>query len=393
MVDIWGLDPKLNHLNHGGFGAAPLPVLEEQGMWRERMEANPTGFMTSELGPHLDGVREELGSFVGADAEGFILIHNATTGVNAVATHLELDPGDRIVTTSHDYNACRGALQHAADRAGAEVVVVDVPFPIGSADVAVESVLHAVDDRTKLVMVDHVTSPTGLVLPLDRIVSALESRAIPVLIDGAHAPGMVPVDIDALGVSYYAANCHKWMCAPKGAAFLWVAPRHRETFTPPVVSHGWNTGERARFRRLADWMGTDDPTAWLSIPRAIEVMAGLHPKGWEGVRRANRELVLEARKLITGLLEIDSPAPEGMIGSLAAVPIPDDSGPAPILGPNDATPLMRRMFDEYRIVVPVPIWPRWPHRLIRISAQRYNHIADYEQLVEALGEVLDGVGP
>ncbi|MPZ53878.1 MAG: aminotransferase class V-fold PLP-dependent enzyme [Acidimicrobiia bacterium] len=388
---MWALDKDVTHLNHGGFGATPIPVLEEQQLWRDRLEANPTRFLTTELADRLAEVRQVLGSFVGADADGLILLHNATSGINAVVAHTDLAKGDRVVTTSHDYNACRGVLEYAADRAGAEVTVVEIPFPIPTPDIVVDRVLATIDDRTRLVMLDHVTSPTALVLPLDRLVPLVESMGVPVLIDGAHAPGMVPVDIAALKPSYYAANCHKWMCSPKGSAFLWVAPEHRESFSPSVISHGWNRGTGPRFRRLADWMGTDDPTAWLSIPRAIDVIGSTHPDEWKGVRSHNRELALEARRLLAAVLAIDEPAPEEMIGAMATVPLPDGSGPEPLLRPSDETPMSKRLFVEHGIVAPVSTWPRWPEQVIRISAQIYNDISEYERLAQVLPEMLSSI--
>jgi isopenicillin-N epimerase len=371
----WPLDPAVTYLNHGGFGGAPLTVLEEQSRLRSELEANPTAFMTRKLVPMVDAARGRLSGFVGADPAGLVFVANATAGVNAVLASFPLRAGDQVVVTDHGYNACRNALEAAAARSGAVVVVAPVPFPIGSSVQVVDSVLGAVTERTVLVMVDHVTSPTALVFPVQSLVVELESRGVRVLVDGAHAPGMVPLDVGSIGASFYTGNCHKWMCAPKGAGFLWVAPDQRDRVDPGAISHGWN-GEypgESRLHRLFDFTGTNDPTAWLSVPTAVDTMAAALPGGWQAVMDANRRLALAARDLLVDHLGIDPPAPDDMIGSMAAVPLP----------PGDDC-LGRRLAERHRIEVPVFPWPRAPHRLIRVSAQLHNDISQYQRLAAVL---------
>lgn len=380
----WQLDPNVTHLNHGSFGACPTEVLAVQAAFRADMERNPVAFMLHSYQPLLEAARVELAAFVGADADGLVFVPNATYGVNSVLRSLEpkLRRGGQVVVTNHTYNACRNAAQVMADRIGGSLVVADVPFPIESAQQISDSVMGAVGPQTVLVMLDHVSSATGLVWPVADIVAELEPE-VPVLVDGAHAPGMLPVDLTAIGASFYTANCHKWLCSPKGAAFLHVADRHRSAIHAAVVSHGYNDGwpqSGSRFHAQFDWTGTDDPSARLSVAAALRVMGGHHLDGWAGVRRSNHELVLAGRKILAEALRVASPAPDSMIGSIAALPLPASAQPSS--GIFD--PLMERLHAEWRIEVPVFAWPDARERLIRVSAQQYNTIDDYHRLAEAL---------
>src|SRR5262245_23236209 len=236
----WTLDPEIAYLNHGSFGATPREVLAEQQRLRERMEREPVLFLARELQTRIDEARAALAPFLGARNEDLVFIPNATTAVNAVLRSLAFQPGDEILVTNHGYNACRNAVEYVAQRSGARAVVAHVPFPLRSPDEVVETVLAAVTPRTKLALVDHVTSPTGILFPVEQLIVELRERGVPVLVDGAHAPGMVPLDLNALGADYYTGNLHKWVCAPKGAAFLWVRPERQQPIRPVVISHGAN---------------------------------------------------------------------------------------------------------------------------------------------------------
>lgn len=383
-VSIWNLDPAVSHLNHGSFGAAPVPALEAQQRWRDLLESNPTRFMLEHYQPALDRARERLAEFVGADPAGLVFVRNATEGVNAVLRSLEasLRPGDEIVVTDHGYNACRNAASAAAARTGARVVTASFPFPIGGAKEVKDGVMAAVTDRTRLVLIDSVTSPTALVLPAAELAAALEPD-VEVLVDAAHAPGMIDFDVSSIGASYITANCHKWMCAPKGAAFLYVREGRRRTVYPAVISHGYNGAWPASGGHLHtqfDWTGTDDPTAWLAVPDALDAVGGLHPDGWEGVRRANRELCLAGRDILLDALGAPPPAPDEMIGSLASIPLPEAPGRAETI----FDPLMAVLRSKWSIEAMVYSWPAPPGRLLRISAHRYNRIKEYERLAEAV---------
>lgn len=385
----WLLEPGLTFLNHGSFGACPRPVLDAQRRERERLEANPVRYLARELEPRLDEVRAELAAFVGAEPADLVFVANATTAVNAVVRSLRFRAGDELLALDHGYGACLNVLRHAAVEHGAAVVLARVPFPLESADAAVDAILAAAGPRTRLALVDHVTSPTGLVLPLHRIVPALEARGIPVLVDGAHAPGMVPLDLGALGASYYTGNAHKWLCAPKGAGFLHVRRELQAAIRPAVISHGASAGraDRSRFLLEFDWVGTVDPTAVLAIPEALRFVGSLAPGGWPEVMRRNRRLALSARSLLADALGVPPPAPDAMVGSLAALPLPDGAADPP-RSPLYRDALQDALVERFAIEVPVVPWPAPPRRLLRISAQLYNGLDDYRRLAAALRALL-----
>lgn len=376
----WLLDPEVTFLNHGSFGACPIAVLDKQNQLRAQLEAEPLRFFEDQIEPMLDAARQELAAFLGTTVAELAFVPNATTGVNTVLRSLRFQPGDELLTTTHEYNASRNALNFAAEISGASVVVAEVPFPIDSADRVVESVLAKVTTKTRLVLVDHVTSQTGLIFPLESLVSELAQRNIDVLVDGAHAPGMIPLHLDQLGAAYYTGNCHKWLCAPKGAAFLYVRQDKQSSIRPLVISHGANSprGDRSRFHVEFDWMGTSDPTPYLCVPEAIRWMGSLLPNGWTELMAHNRSLALAARQHLGQIIQVAPACPESMIGAMAVVPLPAGS----------AKDLQTQLFQQFRIEVPVIPWPRSTDRLVRISAQIYNTLADYHGLARALSLLL-----
>jgi isopenicillin-N epimerase len=401
LAPFWPLDPAVTFLNHGSFGSCPRPVLEAQRRWRDRLEAQPVQFLARDLPGLLADARSTLANFVGGDPDDLAFVTNATGAVNAVLRSLRFEPGDELLTDDHEYNATINVLRHVAERDGARVVVARIPFPIASPDEVVAGLDAAVTDRTRLALVSHVTSPTALVFPIERIVASLRDRGVDVLVDGAHAPGMMPLDVERIGATWYTGNLHKWVCAPKGAAFL-HARRDRQTgLRPNTISHGANaaidpgTGA-TRFRAEFDWQGTLDPTPWLAVPDALAFVEGCDDGGWPAVMARNRELALQARASLTSVLELDpaTPAPATMLGAMVALPLPA-SGPLASAGagssPLDTDPLQQTLLDTVGIEVPIYPWPvpaaeppGGSRRVIRVSAALHNGPDDVDRLATAL---------
>ena len=383
------LEPDLLFLNHGSFGSCPRPVLEAQARRREQMERQPVEFFVRRLGAAYDEARAVVARFLGGEADNLAWVPNATSGINAILRSMDLRPGDELLTTDHEYNACRNVLEFAAARADARVVVAEVPFPLSGPEQAVEAIVERVTSRTRLLLVDHVTSQSALVMPIEALVRELRDRDVEILIDGAHAPGMVPIDLGALDVEYYVGNCHKWLCAPKGAGFLHVRDDRQASVRPAIISHGANSTRTDRSRYLIefDWMGTADPTAVLCVPDALHFMESLLPGGWPELYSRNRDLALAGRRVLCAALDVPPPCPDEMIGAMASLPLP----PGERQLPNSALyadPLQDVLLEKWRIEVPIIPWPASPRRMIRISAQVYNRIEQYERLAEALAKVL-----
>jgi isopenicillin-N epimerase len=394
-ADAWTLDPALVFLNHGSFGACPTAVLAVQAGLRAELEANPVAFLGRSLKDRLDVARVRLAAFLGADPDDLAFVPNATAGVASVLRSLRFAPGDEILTTDHEYNAALNMARFAAARDGARVAVARVPLPTSGPDEVAERVLAAVGPRTRLVMVSHVTSPTALVLPVERLVAILEGRGIPVLVDGAHGPGMLPLDLASLGASFYAGNLHKWVCAPKGAAFLHVRRDRQAAIRPLAISHGANDPRpgRSTFRKEFDWTGTADPTSYLAVPAALDAVGRMVSGGWPAVMTRNARLAAVARPTLASAAGRPVLAPEAMIGAMAALELPPDRGFA-LRGPADPDPLQARLLEIAAIEVPVHSWPRDPaagerrHRLLRVSAHLYNDAGEYVHLAEALRVLL-----
>jgi isopenicillin-N epimerase len=380
----WALAPGTVFLNHGSFGACPKPILELQSTLRQQMEAEPVQFLWRRYEERLEPSRTELARFIGAEAQDIAFVTNATTGVNAVARSLKLRPGEEVLTTNHDYNACHNVLVEAVRRARAKLVVARVPFPLRNEDQVIEAILRAVTGRTRLAMIDHVTSDTALVFPIGRIIRELEKRGVDALVDGAHTPGMMPLDLDKLQPAYYAGNLHKWVCAPKGAAFLWARRDKQLDLQPAVISHG-NNRTRSGYSPLQDrfdWPGTFDPSAWMCIGEAIRWMGDLLPQGWRELRTRNHSLIVEARRLLCDRLSVQPPCPERMLGSMATIPLPTQFQGLPRTGKIDREQL--ELYDQFKIEVPFSRIGEPEARWFRISAQIYNTIAEYDYLGDAL---------
>jgi isopenicillin-N epimerase len=384
----WTLDPAIHFLNHGSFGATPSRVLNEQHEIRARMEREPVDFFLRKLPAEFSRARCELAEFVGAKPDNLVFVPNATTGVNAVLRSMDLEAGDEILVTDHGYPACKNAVDFVAERAGAKVVVAEVPFPLDTADQVCEAILGCVGARTRLALIDHVTSATALIFPIARLVDALASRGVDTLIDGAHAPGMLPLDIEAIGATYYTGNCHKWLCAPKGAAFLHVDDSRLQAVRPTVISHGASVEGAERFHFEFDWTGTHDPSPYLCVPTAINFMRSLMPGGWPAIWARNNDLALQARDLLCATLEVDAPAPDEMLGPMTSVPLP--AADYDELDQPFADPLGEKLFSEANFELRVLAWPALPERILRVCCQLYNTLSEYEELCEVLPRALAG---
>ncbi|WP_013320326.1 aminotransferase class V-fold PLP-dependent enzyme [Gloeothece verrucosa] len=381
MQHYWLLDKNIYFLNHGSYGAAPIPVLEYQQSLRERLERQPLEFVARDLEGLNKAARVELAAFIGADAEDLAFIPNATFGVNTILRSLTFKPGEEILITNHTYNACRNAVEFIANRTGAKVVVAEVPFPVESFEQVTEAILARVSPQTKLALLDHVTSATALIFPIETLVKELANRGVDTLVDGAHAPGFIPLNINKIGAAYYTGNCHKWLFAPKGAGFLQVRPDKQAQIRPLVISHGANSPrtDQSRFRLEFDWMGTDDPTAYLSVPKAIQFIESLLPGGWAELWEHNHQRVLEARKIVAQALEVPLPCPDEMIGAMACISLENLS----LLGQD----LYNKLLKEFNIEVPIIPWFSG-QQYVRISAQVYNTIEQYQYLAEVLSNYL-----
>lgn len=381
---FWPLARGTVFLNHGSFGACPLPILKLQSELRIQMEAEPVQFLWRRYEERLQPARQAVAAFLGAHPSDLVFVTNATVGVNAAARSFPLKPGDEVLTTSLDYNACHNALAAAVAERGARLVTAEVPFPIRNEDEIVEAVLRSVSPRTRLAMLDHVTSNTGIILPIARLLGELGRRGVEVLIDGAHAPGMLPLNLGQLKPAYYAGNLHKWVCAPKGAAFLWAREDLQASLRPAVISHGNNTPRPgySSFQDRFDWAGTFDPTAWFCTGAAIQWLGKLLPGGWDELRSRNHGLVVEARRRLCATLEVEPPCPEEMLGSIATIPTPERFQRRPKTTKLD--PEQIELYDTFGIEVP---WNRMGNparRYFRVSAQVYNSIEDYDYLARAI---------
>jgi isopenicillin-N epimerase len=354
------LDPAVTHLNHASFGACPVAVFEEYQRLQLELERGPTDFFTRRVARwfwsdpeqpgRLAAARAELAAFVGARAEDLVFVTNATSGLNAAIRSLRLEPGDEVLTTAHEY----GAVTRTWEFAGATLVVCEP-----------DELAGRIGPRTRAVSVSHITSPTALVFPVEEICAAAREAGVLAIVDGAHAPGHIALDLGSLGADIYAGNCHKWLCAPKGAGFLWVRPEQQGWIAPLVVS--WGYRDDADFVERHGWAGTRDPAAYLTVPRAIEVHAT-----FDAARQ--RAVADEA---------------ERRLGELGFPRVPGEPAPfmrAVELPPGDPKELWDRLYDEHRVEVPVFEWEG--RRLLRFSIGPYNDDADVDRLVAALGQLL-----
>jgi isopenicillin-N epimerase len=371
----WSLEPGCAHLNHGSFGATLNSVREQQDQWRERIEANPTRFVVQHLESELTGVRERLASWLGARTGDLALVHNATTGVNAVLRSFDFAPGDGVVCIDHAYQAVDSTLAWVAERRGLELRRVTLPEAAREDfDAQLLAKLRGALPGARMLVVDHITSSTALVLPVPAIAALAKEHGVPVLVDGAHAPGAVALDLHALGATWYTGNCHKWLCSARGTAFLWASPDApgRDRLDPAVISLRQARGFPGSFQ----WQGTADPSPWLALPAALDLQDEL---GAEAIRAHCDGLRAAAVEVLASAWGSAPLGDEAHLGPMAAFPCP-----VPIVATPDAVAeLGRRLHDRHRIEAMTTLWGgrAW----VRISAYLYNELDEYRHLAAALG--------
>lgn len=388
MSKHWRLNEETVFLNHGSYGATPTIVLNEQKRWQLLLEKDPVKFFEDIAPKALIESRKAIANLVNCDYEDLALIENATSGVNIILRSLKFDEGDEIIVPNHAYQACRNTIDYVAEKSGAVVVTCDIPFPIQGNQIIIDNIMKCVTENTKLAMIDTVTSPTGLLMPFEELVGLLESKGVNVLLDAAHGIGMIPLDIEKIGASYTTSNCHKWLCAPKGSAFLHVRKDLQSLIHPLTISHGMTAplGDSTRFRHEFDWTGTRDVSAWCALPFVIDEFSKLVGMNWNEIMTHNRKLVIKGRNIICEKLSIIPPCPENMISSIATIKI--SSKQVSITDLYEIDPLHEKLLEDYNIQVPVWSWPNPQGRYIRISAQIYNNEDEYKYLANILEKCL-----
>jgi isopenicillin-N epimerase len=374
LRDQFFLDPNLTFLNHGSFGSVPRPVFEVHNDWRRRIEIDPIDLIVRQRPQLLEASKQAVAQFLGMNANDFGLVTNATEGINCVLRSLDFSPGDELLTTSHVYNAVRQAMKYVCRRSGAAYRELDIPLPVASPESIADTVIRALSPRTKLLIVDHITSPTALLFPIERITAACKSRSIDILIDGAHGPGMVPININHLSPTYYAGNLHKWADCPKGCAFLWIHPDRQSQIHPMVISHFLDQGMLAEF----GWQGTRDFAAWYAIPAALEFMSNI---GWPKIMSHNHALATWVQQMLCSRWNVEpiSPLDGSLLGAMATVPLPP---PLDKLSDADGQALQKRLHDEFRIEVPTMSLNGRTY--IRPCCQIYNTPEDFLRLADAI---------
>ena len=379
LRSLYLLDPNVTFLNHGSFGATPQPVFDAYQAWQRRLEWQPVRFLGTELAGHLAEARRALGDFLHADAADLVYVPNATFGVNVVARSLRLGAGDEVLTTDHEYGACDRVWRYLSRERGFAYCRQPVALPLTTDEELVDHFWQGVTPRTRIIFLSHITSPTAVRLPIAALCARARAAGILTLIDGAHAPGQIDLDLPAIGADFYTGNCHKWLSSPKGAAFLYARREAQALVEPLVVGWGYDaepgTSYGSRFLDLLQWLGTIDYAAYLSVPAAIRFQA---EHDWPAVRAACHPLVGQALDGIGGLTGLPSVYPDDSFYHQMAV--------APLPPQTDIVALKRRLIDDCRIEIPCTRWNDQP--FIRVSIQAYNTHDDVSRLVDALRVLL-----
>ena len=388
----WALDESITFLNHGSFGACPVPVLEKQTQYRKQLESEPLRFFMRECDEIIEKSRKKLAEFVNCNAKDLVFVTNATAGVNTVLKSLNFKPGSEILFTNHIYPACRNTVYKICKEKDLIPKEIKIELPIFNPSDITEKAISAVNSKTAIVLIDHISSMPGIKFPVEEIVEELNSKNVDVIIDGAHAPGMVPLDLQKLNAPYYTGNCHKWICSPKSVALLFVRKDKQKLIKPLVTSrlYGEVPTVLSEMQYNFSWIGTIDPTPILCISDTLDFMGSLFENGWSDIMKHNHELAVIAGRKICEAFNIEFPYTEDVIGCLFGIPFfEDEAFTREELTLHNYSPLQDELFQNYNIEVVVNYWESSPQRLLRISPQIYNHISQYEYLIEALKEILN----
>lgn len=390
----WGLDPTTIFLNHGSFGACPLPILAKQAQIREQLESNPLRYLLDVAPGELDRSKGILADLVNGPPEDIVFVQSATAGVNAVLRSLDFEPGDEILFLNHSYNACINVVKHVCKKTGAVPVVAKIPWPIKDSEEAIAAIAKQIGARTKLAMLDHVTSRTGLLLPIQEMIGVCKAKGVDVLVDGAHAPGQVEVDLRTLGATYYTANCHKWLCGPKASAILYVDPSKQDQIEPSIISHGSQpdpaTGSYGDFQKRFEWQGTSDPSAAICAGDAVAFLNGLMQGGLSALMRRNHAMAVGLRSHLCDAWSITPPCPDDMIGAMAGLAIcrshyPTDTSPeARVFAEFEQSIRSEHKIECQPLAIGDP-----PVFHIRLSCHAYNHGSEILTLIDALADHVD----
>jgi isopenicillin-N epimerase len=377
------LDPEIVFLNHGSFGACPRPVFETYQRWQRELERQPVAFLGRQAAALLAHARAQLAAYLGVAADDVVYVPNPTTAINMVARSLHLGPMDEILTTDHEYGAMERTWRFVCRQTGAQYVRQPLPLPVMDADAWVETFWQGVTDRTRVIFLSHITSPTALTLPVEAICQRARAAGVLSIVDGAHVPGHLPLHLPSIGADLYTGACHKWLCAPKGAAFLYARREVQPWLEPLVVSWGYESAQPSdsQFIDYHEWQGTRDLAAFLTVPAAIAFQA---QHGWAAVRQHCHELACTTRQrlnALTGLAPI-CPASPRWFTQMFTARLPAHT---------DLEALKQRLYDEYRVEVPVVAWNG--QKFIRVSLQGYNTPSDADTLVEALARLLETAPP
>jgi isopenicillin-N epimerase len=386
LAKYWGLNKDIVYLNHGSFGATPTAVLEKQQQYQKEMEAEAIEFYIDNLPNLLNESKTALANFVGTSTHNIVFTQNTTTGVNTILKSIIGREGDEWLTTNHGYGACVHALKHYAAKNKCEVVVAAVDYPVKTEEDMIAAIEKSITPKTTIALIDYVTSASAIIFPVKKIIELLHSKGIKVIIDAAHCPGMIDFSIDDLQPDFFIANCHKWICSPKGSAFIYVAPEHQQMISPLVISHynDSQVGEAAHWSNQFMWDGTHDYSAYICVKEALEHLPTLHQDGWAGIKKHNRELAFTAATKIAEALKVQLPAPKELLGSIINIPMPNGETPEKFFHHNQA--LKNKLFKRYNVEVPVFLFPKAPQQWMRISAQLYNSMEQYDYLIECLKE-------